>query len=445
MILSRYFKTWPDDNDPSRAILFSTKTSAKVSVPRALLEDIKTGTLSEEEAAELFELGFLTNSLDEEHAEMRGFVNELNASDKIFSIQVVMNLDCNLDCGYCFEGSRKGRHYMTEETAAAVIDFIKTHIKTGPEELRVNFYGGEPLLSKELIASISLAIKVSAEEAGLKYIGKLITNGTLLTPEVVRALSKAGISRAGITLDGPADLHDKARPFKGGSGSFSAIVKNLKEIAGQTNLDLANLELFDIELSGNFTKDNYRRFPELFDQLRDAGLVPQNISSLQFYPVLQEVEGMANCHFKEGCNSVNQPWLFEAEIFLRGAILKRGYRTSKIIPAACMMDLNNRLIVNHDGSLYKCSGLLGRAEFCVGNIKAGISGYRASHNLDSWKNRECLACSWLPLCFGGCRYMKYLRDGNMDGVDCKKSYLDATLEAMVKQDIQYGQNKTPCR
>jgi hypothetical protein len=34
--------------------------------------------------------------------------------------------------------------------------------------------------------------------------------------------------------------------------------------------------------------------------------------------------------------------------------------------------------------------------------------------------------------------MKLVRDGNMEGVDCKKPYFDATLEAMVKQDIRYG-------
>lgn len=44
----------------------------------------------------------------------------------------------------------------------------------------------------------------------------------------------------------------------------------------------------------------------------------------------------------------------------------------------------------------------------------------------------------LPLCFGGCRYMKLVRDGNMSGVDCKKQYYDVTLEALVKQDIKYG-------
>jgi len=29
-------------------------------------------------------------------------------------------------------------------------------------------------------------------------------------------------------------------------------------------------------------------------------------------------------------------------------------------------------------------------------------------------------------------------DGNMNGVACKKPYLDATLEALVMQNIKYG-------
>lgn len=33
--------------------------------------------------------------------------------------------------------------------------------------------------------------------------------------------------------------------------------------------------------------------------------------------------------------------------------------------------------------------------------------------------------------------MKLLRDRRIDGVDCRKPYLDATLEAFIRQDIKY--------
>lgn len=33
--------------------------------------------------------------------------------------------------------------------------------------------------------------------------------------------------------------------------------------------------------------------------------------------------------------------------------------------------------------------------------------------------------------------MAYIRDGNIDNIDCKRAYFDATLETLIKQDIKY--------
>lgn len=103
-----------------------------------------------------------------------------------------------------------------------------------------------------------------------------------------------------------------------------------------------------------------------------------------------------------------------------------------------MVEYRDKMFINYDGGIYKCSGLIGREEFKAGDLNSGLKDYRSTHNLDNWKNEECLDCAYLPLCFGGCRYMKLVRDGNMAGVDCKKPFWDAMLEAMVKQDIRYG-------
>ncbi|MDP3110950.1 MAG: geopeptide radical SAM maturase [Thermodesulfovibrionales bacterium] len=458
MILSKYCKIYPDTAGPGSVVLFSTKKASKIAIPESMLEDIREKILSEDERETLFELGFLVNSADEEKKEILGFMDELNASDKVFAAQLVMNLDCNLACGYCFEGSRKGKFYMARETADKFVEFVKNAIVHphpdplpsreredikdpqsypstggrglrggGIEEIRVSFYGGEPLLSMDLILFVSNAIKSFAFEKGIKYTGRLVTNATLLTPQSVAKLRHAGIKAASITLDGPESVHDVSRPFRGGTGSFRTIMKNLKE-AG---------DILDLELGGNFTKRNYHRFPELLDYLIAEGLTPEKVFSMQFYPVIQEAEGIVNHDFGDGCSSVNEPWIFEAELFLREEIMKRGYRTSRIIPSICFIELRNKIIVNYDGAMYKCSGLIGRKEFCAGDLQSGIKDYRLSHKLDNWKNEECLDCAYLPLCFGGCKYMKLLRDGNMNGVDCKKPYLDATLEAAVRQDIRY--------
>lgn len=53
------------------------------------------------------------------------------------------------------------------------------------------------------------------------------------------------------------------------------------------------------------------------------------------------------------------------------------------------------------------------------------------------KNEACLACSYLPICFGGCKYMKLPQDVTMRGVNCRKEYFDKTLAQFVAQDIKY--------
>jgi uncharacterized protein len=356
--------------------------------------------------------------------------------NKKFKAIVVLNLDCNLACKYCFEGSRKGKFYMTREMADLFVKFVRERLLKSPtlakggeggffEEIKFTFYGGEPLLSTELILYISEKLKALAEAGGIKYSFSLITNGTLLSPAVVRKLKPFGLTSADITVDGPRNVHDRFRPFKSGKGSFDAIIKNAKNVC----------DMIDIHVGGNFTKENYIEFPYLLDYLIDNGLSPDRISSVNFNPVIEESVEFALPEFTGGCLSSNEPWLFDASIFLREVILRKGFRTQKIMPAACIMELDNSLVINYDGSLYKCPGFIGRRGFCIGDLRNGVQEYRQSHNLDNWKNEECLNCSYLPLCFGGCRYMKLLRDGNLDGIDCKKSYLDATLETLICQDI----------
>ncbi len=404
-----------------------------------MIEDIEKGKIAEEERESLKELGFLVDDADEEKKEMLGFIEELNTINRTFKAVVVLNLDCNLACAYCFEGTRKGSFYMTPETADLFVDFVRNKINSHPlvkgeeggfpaEEIEIVFYGGEPLLSAGLIEYISKRLKALAEGKGIPYSFSLITNGTLLLPQVVERLKPLGFQSAGVTLDGPKDVHDRFRPFKAGKGSFDTIIRNLKDVC----------DMIDVDIGGNYTQENYTAFPGLLDYLIDEGLTPGKIPRIKFDPVTKESAEFAPPDFHDGCETINEPWLLSAGIFLREEILKRGYRTQKIIPTACMIEFKNSVVVNHDGNIYKCPGLIGRERFRVGDLNVEIGDYGLSHNLSSWKNKECLDCGYLPVCFGGCRYMKLVRDGNMDGVDCKKIYFDATLEKLINQDVRYG-------
>lgn len=78
-------------------------------------------------------------------------------------------------------------------------------------------------------------------------------------------------------------------------------------------------------------------------------------------------------------------------------------------------------LVGYDGSFYKCPAFMGEESLQIGSLADGVGDYAQSHGLDVWKCDECLDCSYLPICYGGCQFLTKLRTGAMDGVDCRRT------------------------
>lgn len=427
MHLSRYLKIYPCADDAGRLLLYSTKRGAAILVPASLLAALDDGSIAPADQDCLVRLGFLVPDTAAERQDMANALAEANRRQRAFSAIVVLNLDCNLDCTYCFEGGMKGKSYMSRDTAGLLADYVEREQMNRGRGVKLSFYGGEPLMSTDLIVSLSERLRAAASARGVAYSFGLVTNGTLLTAQIVAELLPLGLMGAKVTLDGPREIHDQFRPFVSGRGSFDRIIENMKEVC----------DAITVQVGGNYTRENYREFPRLLDVLLREGLTPGRISLIKFDPVTKSGGEYPRPEFNDGCISVDEPWLAEASLFLREEILKRGYRTPRVAPAPCMIESPDNLVVNYDGAVYKCPAFLGWRDMAVGDVQTGIRDYAVSHNLDVWKKEECLDCAYLPLCFGGCRFMKVLRDGEISGVDCRKAFLDETLEAFVRQDLRY--------
>lgn len=427
MHLSKYLKQYPCRDNPDKVLLFSTRRLSKAIVPKSVLRAVEEGTLSAESTATLTRLGFLVPDSDAERREMLTIMTDAEERMKKAFLMAVMNLDCNLACTYCYEGKQRGKHYMSPETADLLVRYTEEHFLGRGKELTIDFYGGEPLLSIKLILDISQRLKETAEREGTTYAFTLVTNGTLLTADSVSQLVPLGLKSARVTLDGPKDNHDRYRPFSSGKGSFELIVRNLLDVSG----------LIKVGLSGNYTQDNYREFPLLLDELNERGLSPEKIAHVMFAPVSDTLGEHLMPEFSDGCCSLDEPWLVDAGLFLREEILRRGYYTPKVMPTTCMIEFRDNLVVHYDGTLYKCPAFIGSEGLDTGRLETGVSDYRESHGMDVWKKDECLDCAYLPLCFGGCRFMKLLQSGAIDGVECRKAWFDATLEEMILQDLRY--------
>ncbi|MBU5637299.1 geopeptide radical SAM maturase [Geomonas sp. Red69] len=424
MKLSHYMKIFPSPDRPGYVLLYSTLRGSVAAIPAQTLASLQEGVFPVEGCEALTRLGMLVEDPDVEREQMRGLIDRANAGPRHFMASVVLNLDCNLDCGYCFEGEFRCGHYMSEETADLLVEtLVRERISQG-WDVTVSFYGGEPLLSQDLIRRISQPLQAAALHHGVKYAFTLVTNGTLLDRDTVLQLLPLGLQGAKFTLDGPREIHDVQRPYASGAGSFEIIAANLAQVC----------DLISIQLGANFRPENYREFPRLLDQLPLYGVTPDKLSVVMFTPVVS-TGGCSD--FNTGCALSEEPWLMEAAPFLREATLARGYRAPTLKPSACVVELDDNLVIDCTGKFYKCPAFMGSEEMSIGGLREGLQDYRASHGIGNWQVDACLECSYLPLCFGGCRFVSKLQGKSLTEVDCRRKFYDATLEQTVLQNLTY--------
>lgn len=126
---------------------------------------------------------------------------------------------CNLNCLHCHQDSSPACS-DPELTTPPAFNVIDNMADAGVAI--VTFSGGEPLLRPDIYEAIE-----RADDRGM--LCTIASNGTLMTPNVARRLSRAGIRRVEIGLDGAtAKIHDflRNRP-----GSFEATVNGIASCA----------------------------------------------------------------------------------------------------------------------------------------------------------------------------------------------------------------------
>jgi uncharacterized protein len=429
MKLSHYLLTYILPQAPGLRVLYSTRRTSLALLPEAEFVALAQGReLEPQTMAQLAALGMVVPDLDAERAAVRGFYAELNRFDHNVTVSVVLGMACNFACRYCYEGTLKGGQAMDEATAAQTIAFIKSRFRQGKERIHLDFYGGETLLYTKRLLHLAGELKAFATEQGGRFDFNVVTNGSLLTRELVQELKGYGLAGIKVTLDGPAENHNLFRPYKDGRPSFETIVENL----------LAVSDLTEVTLGVNFTEENYRLFPQLLDDLMARGLGPGRIANVHFAMVMAIKDRFASPGYSGGCAGIDEPWLREAMLHVRGAALARGYQVFPLRPEVCAVLVDDALAVHYDGSLYHCLPLAGREEYCCGHVRTGLTEPVASHHLDNWQqDGRCQGCVYLPLCYGGCRFTTYQRTGAMAGVDCQKAFFEEAIPGMLSQDLRY--------
>ena len=328
----------------------------------------------------------------------------LNSTDSL-SLILFPTLDCNFACTYCYENKEKG--FMTNETYNNLFLAIKKHHEINHIKfLKLEWFGGEPLLCYESLIKFTERINAFCDDEKIIYQHSMTTNGYLLTMEYATRLLELKIQTYQITIDGTAETHNAYRPLRGGKPSWDKIIDNLLEMK-KMNLD------FSVLMRINY---NY----EVLDSIEEF---------LEFYKENFGGDYRFNLAFKpighwggENDDSVNVvPYDYHSFVFdeLLKICKEKGILSTTSLSFSCGSELcyankKNSFVIYKNGLIGKCTLEElpdENSDFVVGNINDGFFNIYADKEkkwliddskkyIEYLENNGCFDCIAYPFCCG---------------------------------------------
>ena len=322
------------------------------------------------------------------------------SSGSVVSLTICPTLACNFDCPYCFENHRSGK--MTPEVQDNILSLARRMMKAGKsEKLNVSWYGGEPLLAPDVISSLSSKLMSLAKEHHAVYKAEIITNGYLLTPENVKILEAADVSRAQVTIDGIGAVHDAVRHLADGGTTFERIISNLRQPLP-----------FKVNIRHNVHRENCNETEKLGTFIEN--LAKESGNTFRFFP--KPVFGSFAAEQRGSrIELIDKPPNWKAELHQEK---RRPSHRPAFICAAHMLYC---VTIDEKGRLYKCLETVADPKLSYGNAEEWdpADPLTTASNPDnlmmflnaSWPvtDAECMECIWLPVCGGGCTYQRLFR------------------------------------
>ena len=446
--------------------LMNTLTDAQLVVSHdvaSLLDRAVHGELNDLDAEQhravdvLRDNGFLVANRDADREALDLFFTTIRGDRSELHITVLTTLQCNFACDYCFQGDHgdynKFADKMSTETAQRVSSWIERELdRVQPERLVVMFFGGEPLLNLPVMYDIAERAFAATQTRGVAIGLSIITNGLLLTREVVDRMVPLGLKGVKITLDGDRDTHDRMRPLRGGQGTFDRIIENVRQVA----------DVVPIAIGGNFDESSVASYPALLDFLKEQEFAGK-LSKVNFKPIIRATaatpkgvlplipvngEGKplgGTCMTStgtggqtlsgsslHGCDSCGAD---DALKFLRQETERRGFPTASGVPGGpCHVHMTHAHTIGPDGSLYACPGFTGDKTQSTGHIDDRREAWRESarerfERLHPWQ--ECGDCAYIPICAGGCLVASHTELGDMNLPTCHKASFESAVISLA--------------
>jgi radical SAM protein with 4Fe4S-binding SPASM domain len=355
-------------------------------------KDIDETFLSEDEIMTISD--YLKQAVEEE---------DKTIHPNVFHNFLILNLTsgCNLSCKYCFAETTQKHKTMSLPVAKKAIDNMLSQ-KGEANEYSIYFFGGEPLLKKELVRQITeYAYHEITQKRNKKIIFRINTNATLID-DAICLLFKHYDFRVTVSIDGPMEEHDTNRIYANGSGSYEVVMKNIS---------LLKAHQITTNLRATFNP-KARNLVSIFDFFEKMAL-PYAYS---FTLNSEYKSNAADTHFadnqfevidKELTKSMdyfvskiaNREHIFCTEIISKLITIKHKQMRTHSCEAG-----RTSLTVDENGSYFACQNMLPYRQSILGNVNSGID-QAVRRKFMSKALRElsgCTRCAIRNLCVGGC-------------------------------------------
>lgn len=324
---------------------------------------------------------------------------------------------CNFDCRYCYY-LEKQLLYPEVRSPRMPDDlleqYILQHIEASPNPvIAFSWHGGEPtVLGLDFFRKI-VTLQRKHLPPGRRAMNGIQTNGILLDEDWCRFLASERFG-VGLSLDGPAECHDRYRLTRGGEPSHKQVMLAYERL--QRHRIPCDLLCVVHDWNAMHPTQVYRFFREI------------GAEYLGFLPVVEEdegAEGHVSPHtvpaetFGTFLCTVFDEWMrrdtgrIMVQIFDEASRPARGLEHSLCIFRETCGDIP---VVEHNGDFYSCDHYV-NAEHRLGNIRemplAELLNHPAQIAFGNAKRdglpRYCRLCEIKAMCNGGCPKDRFLR------------------------------------
>lgn len=343
--------------------------------------------------------------------------NESVARKEIKHVMVEITQSCNMRCKYCVYGGHypKERQHnsqsIDEQTLINAAQLILDGASQSSDKI-FNFYGGEPFLEFNKIASI--VDHIIAIDPKIKFY--FTTNGTLLNHRVAEWFVAHPQINLFVSFGGTPSEHDNLRITKNGNPTYNLIKKNLltiKELNEKAYVQrvrfifnlFTNKQLFDI--------DNLLKTDSLFSCLTH----PPEISGIDCTDddgTVSEMQKEFEETYKDYPNPIDEyirrlelgdrENLFSKyfdDLFL--TVHNRSFSGNQSTLSGVCRPFLHKIFVDINGDIHVCENYRFGADF--GNVNSTIKLENIKSLLEDYKKKRISSCSvcwankFCTLCF----------------------------------------------